>query len=210
MTVLNKAQIREHMSRKGYRQRLLITPLLDESQIGGASVDLRLGSTILLLRKSRVGSIDVSDESARRTIDKTTYEVSQIRYFRDFDLHPHSLILGCTFEYLSIPYDVSGTLVSRSSWGRLGLVIATASVVHPGFKGCLTLELANLGESPIVLYPGMLVGQLVLNTVRAGEEKVPLDRGRYDCPTEPEPPKFNAKSPFELSFWSTPEVRDPD
>jgi dCTP deaminase len=190
------------MARKVYRQRLLITPLLSESQIGTASVDVRLGSTILLLRRARVGSIDVTEENTRRTLDKTTYEVSQIRYFRKFTLHPRSLILGSTFEYLSLPYDVSATLVSRSSWGRLGLVIATASIVHPGFKGCLTLELANLGESPITLYPGMLIGQLELNAVQGGEEHVALDGGRYDCPVEPEPPKFGARDPFELTFWT--------
>jgi dCTP deaminase len=206
VTVLNGQQIRERMGRKAYGQRLLITPLLSEAQIGSSTVDVRLGSTILLLRKARVGSIDITDEFVAKSLDKTTYDVVQIRYFKKFVLHPHSLILASTFEYLSFPYDLTGTIVSRSSWGRLGLVIATASIIHPGFKGCLTLELANLGDSPITLYPGERIGQLEINEVKVGEKEAPVYTGTYQCPTEPEPPKFHTSlsDHFELGFWSRP------
>jgi dCTP deaminase len=79
--------------------------------------------------------------------------------------------------------------MSRSSWGRLGLIVATAAMVQPGYKGCLTLELVNSSESPIALYPGLSVGQLVFHAVDAKGGKESYD-GRYKCPTEAEPPKF--------------------
>jgi dCTP deaminase len=56
--------------------------------------------------------------------------------------------------------------VGKSSWGRRGLIIATAIGVHPGFKGCLTLELTNVGEIPVAIKPGMAVCQLFLHEVR--------------------------------------------
>lgn len=57
--------------------------------------------------------------------------------------------------------------MGRSSWGREGLVIATATGVHPGYSGILTLELTNLGEIPLRLYPGIAIAQLFVHTVDA-------------------------------------------
>jgi dCTP deaminase len=56
-------------------------------------------------------------------------------------------------------------VVGRSTWGRLGLIVATALGVHPGFSGALTLELRNLGETPLRIYPGQVVAQLFFHDV---------------------------------------------
>ena len=49
----------------------------------------------------------------------------------------------------------------NSSLGRLGLIIhATAGYIDPGFEGNITLELSNVANLPIRLYPGMKVGQI--------------------------------------------------
>ena len=61
-----------------------------------------------------------------------------------------------------MPNNLAGSIVGISSLGRHGLIIETAPVVHPGFSGCLTLELANVGEIPIALRPGMEIAQLQL------------------------------------------------
>jgi dCTP deaminase len=124
-------------------------------------------------------------------------------------LHPHQLILGVTFEYVSLPSNVFATIMSRSSWGRLGLVVATAAAVQPGFKGCLTLELVNVSESPIALYPGLPIGQLVFFDVSLPGVKAVPYTGRYDCPTDAELPKFFVRdSDTELRFWGDPASRD--
>jgi len=56
-------------------------------------------------------------------------------------------------------------VAGRSTWGRLGLIVATAVGVHPGFAGNLTLELRNLGETPLTLYPGQTIAQLFFHLV---------------------------------------------
>jgi dCTP deaminase len=56
-------------------------------------------------------------------------------------------------------------VVGRSTWGRLGLTVATAIGIHPGFAGTLTLELRNLGETPLTLHPGDIVAQLFFHNV---------------------------------------------
>ena len=38
-------------------------------------------------------------------------------------------------------------VLGRSSWGRVGLIVATAVMVQPGYTGTLTLELVNEGTA---------------------------------------------------------------
>ena len=51
----------------------------------------------------------------------------------------------------------------NSSLGRLGLLThSTAGFIDPGFTGHITLELSNVANLPITLWPGMKIGQLCL------------------------------------------------
>ncbi len=70
-----------------------------------------------------------------------------------------------------MPIDMVGYVLGRSSWGRLGLLIATATVVHTGYTGIITLELTNLGDTPITLYPGTRVAQLALHKININERE---------------------------------------
>jgi dCTP deaminase len=72
-------------------------------------------------------------------------------------IHPGKVIIGSTFEYTAIPTDLECQVEGRSSWARLGLVIATASTIEAGYKGMITLELSNIGKIPITLYPGLRI-----------------------------------------------------
>ena len=201
MGVLNRAEIKRRMSLTDYTEKLLVTPLLSLEQIGPASINIRLGSSIIIPKKTYVEKQDVTNGEMARQTEHRLYDRAHLRYHSRFMLHPNQLILGASFEYLSLPFDVFATIMSRSSWGRLGLVVAMAAAVQPGFKGCLTLELVNLSESPIALYPGLPVGQLVFQDVPSKAEKAVYD-GRYDCPTEAELPKFFSRdSDRELVFW---------
>lgn len=201
MAILNDEEIRQRMAIPDYGRKLVITPLLSERQIGPASVDIRLGSSIIIPKKVYAERQDVTDEKNIRLTEQRLYDRTTLRYHTKFMLHPNQLILGVTFEYISLPRDIFCVIMSRSSWGRLGLVVATAAAVQPGYKGSLTLELANLSESPIALYPGLPVGQLVFHDVPS-KGKMAEYKGRYDCPTEAELPKFFAQeADSELRFW---------
>jgi dUTPase len=51
----------------------------------------------------------------------------------------------------------------NSSLGRLGLLThSTAGFIDPGFSGHVTLELSNVANLPITLWPGMKIGQLCI------------------------------------------------
>ena len=212
MSVLGKEQLKQRIEKKSYSEKLLVTPLLDEKQIGPASIDIRLGSSIIVPRRTFTSKHDVTDPAAARLVEKRLYDRVRLKPRAEFILHPNQLILAVTFEYLSVPVDLCCQVASRSSWGRLGLIVATASMVQPGFKGCLTLELVNVSDSPIALYPGLLIGQLIFFDVDRARQG-PLAEGyhgRYDCPTEAGLPQFFAKAEIdaEMKHWGPP--RNPE
>jgi dCTP deaminase len=78
-----------------------------------------------------------------------------------FILHPGEFVLGSTAERVALPNDLVARLEGKSSLGRLGLLIhSTAGFVDAGWDGHLTLELSNVANLPITLYPGMKIGQI--------------------------------------------------
>jgi dCTP deaminase len=142
--------------------RLAVTPILDaDEQLGRSTLDVRLGPDLVVTRGATAGvAFDPADvdEVRRRLEDYQQY----IR--RPFGstvyLQPGDFALARTLEHVRLPGNISAEAAGRSSWGRLGLVIATATIVQPNFAGTVTLELANLGNIPIVLYVGMRIAQL--------------------------------------------------
>ncbi len=144
---------------------LIIVPSIDpEHQYGENSVDLRLGTSFLITKPSRYTHID---PAPRDGIDdecylENSFEEVEIPVGQQFILHPHQFVLANTLEYVSLPFDYYALVLGRSSWGRLGLNIATATTVQAGFRGCLTLELRNLGEMPLPLNVGLRIAQLCL------------------------------------------------
>ena len=76
-------------------------------------------------------------------------------------LHPGEFVLGSTREQVTLPADLVARLEGKSSLGRLGLLIhSTAGFVDAGWDGHLTLELSNVANLPITVYPGMKIGQI--------------------------------------------------
>jgi dCTP deaminase len=140
-----------------------IIPLLTEMRAdkdGNASIDLRLGRWFLTLHSTGLPQLTFAE---RRKEEEHRYAQKHfVRFDGEFYLHPGRFLLGATLEWIRMPHQCCGAIVGKSSLGRHGLIIETAPVVHPGFSGCLTLELANVGEIPIALYPGMEIAQLQL------------------------------------------------
>lgn len=146
-----------------------ITPILDVEQFGAGSVDLRLGPDLIVTRRT-TGAVGFDPAEPADFRERT--QASQQYLRRPFGsavfLHPHEFAIARTLEYVALPGDLSGEAVGRSSWGRLGLIIATATLVQPHFKGTITLELTNVGSVPIVLYVGMRIAQLAVYEVDDG------------------------------------------
>lgn len=146
----------------------VITPLPDLDKLkgsGAASVDLRLGSWFLTLSQARVPALNVYDTKAKIPSESKLTNSHYVPIGESYILHPKAFVLGITLEWIRLPIKYSGYVVGRSSWGRHGLIIATATGIHPGFSGCLTLELTNVGEIPITIKPGTAICQLFIHRV---------------------------------------------
>lgn len=136
--------------------RLAIEPY-DSELVQPSSIDVRIDKFFRVFNNSRYTHIDPKQEMPDLT---TLVEVAD---GDAFVLHPGEFVLASTLETFTLPADLAGRLEGKSSLGRLGLLThSTAGFIDPGFSGHITLELSNVANLPITLWPGMKVGQLAL------------------------------------------------
>ena len=149
--ILSDRTIREELE----AGRIVIDPF-DPSCIQPSSVDLHIDRYFRVFRNHTLGYIDV-----KQNLEDLT-ELVEIAQDEDaFILHPGEFVLGSTLERVALPTDLVARLEGKSSLGRLGLLIhSTAGFVDAGWDGQLTLELSNVANLPITLYPGMKIGQI--------------------------------------------------
>jgi dCTP deaminase len=132
---------------------------------GAASLDLRLGRWFRSLRPSRTHLLDLSKSAEAGGPNPHSTKEHFVPFGEIFVLHPHNFVPGITLEWIRIPTDLAGYVTGKSSVGRRGLIIETAAGIQPGFSGCLALELSDVGEVPLALFPGMRICQVFLHEV---------------------------------------------
>lgn len=148
--ILSDRTIREELA----AGRIVIDPL-DQSCIQPSSVDLRLDRFFRVFLNHTMPVIDV-----KRNLTELT-QLIEISGEDSFILHPGEFVLASTYETVTLPDDLAGRIEGKSSLGRLGLLThSTAGFVDSGWSGHLTLELSNVANLPITLYPGMKIGQI--------------------------------------------------
>lgn len=179
MSILTKEAILKRL-----KEDLIVRPILDiEDQIEEGSINLRLGTKLIVTKRTEYGVLRPSKLSIsliRKFQAKLHY-----RFGQRFLLHPGQLILASTFEFIGLPNNLSAHVLSRSRYGRTGLVVATATYVHPCWKGTLTLELVNYGDAPIELECGAPVAQLVIEEAQPSVTEPQRSIMQY-IPTQPE------------------------
>ena len=148
--ILSDRTIREELA----AGRIIIEPLR-EQYIQPSSVDLTLDRFFRVFLNHTMQVIDVKENQEDLT------QLVEIKDDDVFILHPGEFVLGSTAERVALPTDLVARLEGKSSLGRLGLLIhSTAGFVDAGWDGHLTLELSNVANLPITLYPGMKIGQI--------------------------------------------------
>ena len=148
--ILSDRSIRDELA----AGRIVIEPL-GEGCVQPSSVDLHVDRFFRVFRNHSQRVIDVKEDQEELA------ELVEVREEDALILHPGEFVLGATAERIALPDDLVGRLEGKSSLGRLGLLIhSTAGFVDPGFDGYLTLELSNVANLPITVYPGMKIGQI--------------------------------------------------
>ena len=148
--ILSDRSIREAIA----SGRLAVEPF-DPALVQPSSIDVRLDNKFLVFRNTKRAYIDVKQPA------DDLMELIEVGADEPMFLHPHEFVLGSTIERVRVPDDLVGRLEGRSSLGRLGVVIhSTAGFIDASFHGHITLEISNLANLPIALYPGMRIGQI--------------------------------------------------
>ncbi len=137
----------------------------EEEMIQPSSVDVRLDKFFRVFENHKYSVIDPSIEQSELTREVV------VEGDEPFILHPGEFVLASTYEVITLPNDIAGRLEGKSSLGRLGLLThSTAGFIDPGFNGHITLELSNVANLPVKLFPGMKIGQLCLIRLSSAAE----------------------------------------
>jgi len=143
-------------------------------QIGPASLDFRLWTSFKYYRKSNLTLIDPKKSDYIDHLTEVEFDENT-----PFILHPGDFVLWVTMERIEVPKDLVARCEWRSSIWRLGIVIhSTAGFIDPGFKWTITLEITNINNVPIALYPWMRIWQFAFETLK-WEVEIPYDKRKW-------------------------------
>lgn len=148
--ILTKDEILKEM-KKG---RVKIKPF-SKDQVGPASIDLHLSDEFRTFKRWKTAPVaeEVDYKKFTKLVKVNKYKI----------LGPEEFVLGLTREKLTLPDNICGWLTGRSRFARLGLSIhITASFIQPGVNNKQVLEIKNVSQIPLVLYPGVKVCQIIL------------------------------------------------
>jgi dCTP deaminase len=151
---------------------------VDTKDVNGTSIDVHLGSDILIERYSETSQVvSLRDKQHLNTTRRVMPEGGH------YDLRPGEFILAHTVEKFNLPADISAEFKLNSSGARIGLENALATWCDPHWTGSvLTLELKNFTQfHTIRLHNGCRIGQMIFHK----SEPVPAKdgygvRGRYN------------------------------
>jgi deoxycytidine triphosphate deaminase len=208
VSVLSSKEIKDRLEKPlEDLKSIVITPRLDE-KFDQDSVDLRLGCYFRVPAVSTIECVKPYQDTVehypelvhkpygrgrKKRVKKGAKEREGDNAESTIILQPHHAVLASTLEYIKMPGDVSGQILTKSSWARIFISIAAAPWIHPFYRGCLTLEVTNLGNAPVALPVGKPMAQLVFIKLE-GQMELEKDviEGSYAGAVMPEAPKFKA------------------
>jgi dCTP deaminase len=147
-------------------------PSLDpgSSPFNTTSVDLTLDDEIVIPDENVMVAINMAGGDISGHIANNSREVTTSGD-QPFLLKKGMFILAKTKEFVDFKINGEGDCYSarvegKSSLARCGILIHfTAPTIHSGFSGNITLEIINLGNTTLMLYPGMSICQLIIEQV---------------------------------------------
>ena len=139
----------------------------NKENLGPCSVDLTLSDKFFVFKKGTV-----VDPKSPGSINETADLVDTGR--DAFLIEPGQFVLARTEERLAISKGLAAVLEGRSSVARMGIVVHAAGLVNPG-SGMkkpvpMVLEIFCQNISPVRLYPGMKIVQIIFHRLSSPSE----------------------------------------
>lgn len=151
---------------------LKVEPFSDEV-LRGSGMTLHLGPTLLKPLPGKV--VDVKNRIV------PDYQEIQIEDETPYTLEPGEFVLGHTLQSITVGASLGFLIEGRSTLARVGLtIVQTAMLVYPGHRDrAVTLELANHGVNPILLYPRMKIARVALIELKTPSSIDYDQQGKY-------------------------------
>lgn len=89
--------------------------------------------------------------------------------------------LASAIEEFNMPNNLVGIVHDKSTWARRGLSVFN-TVIEPGWKGFLTLELVYHGEEELIIPAGSGIAQVVFHETLCNAEYTGKYQGQPDHP----------------------------
>lgn len=145
----------------------------DETRLQPASYDILLDNRFIVHNTDQVTAIDPANKKFPETKEII------ISPGGHFVLHPGVSVLGRSIDFFGSDHYLIH-LSGKSSLARIGLIIHnTAGIVNPGHHLNITFELCNLNRLPIILRPGMAIGQILFSKLSSPTIRNYKKIGRY-------------------------------
>lgn len=163
----------DHEIRKFCIRNKMVVPY-ESDLVQPASYDVRLGNVFQIPRNHGTTIVDTGNQETFKDL----MERVELGEGEVLAIHPGEFILGCTLERVNIPHAIVARIEGKSSLARLGLMVhVTAGYIDPGFRGSVTMEMANMLRVPIIVRPGMAIAQLSFDSMSSAAAE-PY-QGRY-------------------------------
>lgn len=146
--------------------KIKIEPFSDD-MVQPGSLEMSLGNKFRIFRYDRLKAGEVIDTKNGMDEPEGLTELVELKDdgSEAFYLSPRELVLASTRETLAISPDIAGRIEGRSSFARIGVMVhVTAGFIHPGSSGHQTLEISNMLNIPVKLYPGLRMCQIIFST----------------------------------------------
>lgn len=75
-------------------------------------------------------------------------------------INSNNFILASTIEHFDMPDDLVGRVCDKSTWARRGIAVQN-TIIEPGWRGHLTLEISNNTKGIIFINKGMPIAQIM-------------------------------------------------
>lgn len=144
------------------------------------------------IRKLQFDSPIFTPFNERKVFGGMSYGISvagyDVRIAQTVRVEPSKFVLASTIEEFDMPREVIGFVHNKSSWVRRGLAHVNCTVIEPGWRGFLTLELKNHSDEPIHISKGSPIAQIILQWVDEATEGY---SGKYQHQESgPQPARF--------------------
>lgn len=131
---------------------------LNDNNIRGASIDLSLSEKAKIKKNNEM--IDLFKLACDENLCEDIYE--EIDLAKGYELKPQEYLYSSSVEKVSIPRNMCGIVLPRSSFARIGLILPISSYANPGYSGHLPIVIFNASNSIVKIPPYIRIMQLLI------------------------------------------------